>query len=96
MFTSKGPAKGEFQHYPWDASPLKTTAQHKIKDFQHEAGETSVLWYGGLHKLGVPQIGWLIMENPIWMNDLGVPLFEENPKWFCLKMMYTPNKNTRS
>ena len=28
-------------------------------------------------KIGVPQNGWLILENPIKMDDLGVPLFSE-------------------
>lgn len=27
---------GEFQHYPWDVTPLKTTAQYKIKDLEEE------------------------------------------------------------
>ena len=32
-------------------------------------------------KIGIPQNGWFIMEIPIKMDDLGVPLFSETPIW---------------
>ena len=38
----------------------------------------SLSW--GFPKIGVPQNGWFIMENPIKRNDLRVPLFLETPK----------------
>ena len=33
--------------------------------------------YGCFQKIGVPQNGWFIMDNPIKMDDLGVPQFLE-------------------
>ena len=35
--------------------------------------------YGGFQKLGVPQNEGFIMENPIKMDDLGVPPFTDTP-----------------
>ena len=33
-------------------------------------------------KIGVPENGWFVVENPIKMDDLGVPLFLEIPILF--------------
>ena len=35
--------------------------------------------YLGVSNIGIPQNGWFIMEIPMKMDDLGVPLFKETP-----------------
>jgi len=36
-------------------------------------------------KIEVPQNGWFIMENPIKMDDLGVPPFSETSNCFFIR-----------
>ena len=42
-----------------------------------DQGDLIILSYGGFHKWGTPIAGWFIRENPIRVDDSGVPLFQE-------------------
>ena len=44
----------------------------------------TVIW--GFPKMGVPQNGRFLMENPMKMDDLGIPLFQEATIWDCQRV----------
>ena len=45
-------------------------------------------WKWVFPKIGIPQNGWFILEIPIKMDDLGVPLFSETPKWMVWRCFF--------
>ena len=57
---------------PWDLSWSSGSCEF--------LGEKSAETKWVFPKIGVPQHGWFIMENPIKMVDLEVPPFKETPK----------------
>ena len=57
-----------------------------FRDIRAEGFQQTAKW--GFPKIGVPQNGRFIMEHPIKVDDLGVPLFSETSESYSTWMIF--------
>ena len=69
------------------ATIFRRCEQDTDMTMQWELNIRSYIWV--FPKIGVPHNGWFIMENPIRMDDLGVPLFLETPIYLAIWVCYS-------